>query len=158
MQYPVAKYPNVHYQWQCVRGDYEQFHVKVISWQFEHFWANNWPGINNSHITMKLWFNDEKLFHWIIFIWYHNYPLALKPQDGFGGFNKKNSLATLESTPNHQKAPFIAHRYLFWMTCSNAIIPSSKISVCTLPLAVCSGGLRTFWYFRLFLENLIISD
>ena len=31
-----------------------------ISWQFEHFWANNWQGINNSHRTIKLWFTEEK--------------------------------------------------------------------------------------------------
>ena len=31
---------------------------------------------NNSHRTIKLWFNEEKLFH-LIFTTYQNYPLAL---------------------------------------------------------------------------------
>ena len=44
-------------------GDPEYFDILVISWQFEHFWANNWQGINNSQKTIKLWFNEEKLFH-----------------------------------------------------------------------------------------------
>ena len=26
-------------------GDPEHFYILVISWQFEHFWANNWQGI-----------------------------------------------------------------------------------------------------------------
>ena len=58
-------------------GDPEHFDILVISWQFEHFWANNWQGINNLHRTIKLWFNEEKLFH-MIFTTYQNYPLALK--------------------------------------------------------------------------------
>ena len=32
--------------------------------------------INNSHRTIKLWFNEEKKFH-LIFTTYQNYPLAL---------------------------------------------------------------------------------
>ena len=48
------------YQWQSVRGDPEHFDILVISWQFEHFWANNWQGINNSLRTIKLWFNEEE--------------------------------------------------------------------------------------------------
>ena len=42
----------------------------------EHFWANNWQGIYNSHRAIKLWFNEEKLFH-LIFTTYQNYPLAI---------------------------------------------------------------------------------
>ena len=57
-------------------GDPEHFHILVISWQFEHSWANNWQGMNNSHRTLKLWFNEEKLFH-LIFTTYQNYPVAL---------------------------------------------------------------------------------
>ena len=59
-------------EWQSVRGDPEHFDSLVISWQFEHFWANNWQGINNSHRTIKLWFNEEKIFH-LIFTTYQNY-------------------------------------------------------------------------------------
>ena len=36
-------------------------------WYFGYFltiwayiWANSWQGINNSHRTIKLWFNEEK--------------------------------------------------------------------------------------------------
>ena len=47
--YPITKYLYVYYQCQSVRGDPEHFGILVISWQFEHFWANNWQGINNSH-------------------------------------------------------------------------------------------------------------
>ena len=57
-------------------GDPKHFDILVISWQFEHFWANNGQGINNWHRTTKLWFNEEKLFH-LIFTTYQNYPLAL---------------------------------------------------------------------------------
>ena len=42
-----------------------QVYILVISWQFEHSWANNWQGINNSHRTIKLWFNEENNFIWI---------------------------------------------------------------------------------------------
>ena len=41
-------------------GDFEHFDILVISWQFEHFWANNWRGINNSHKTINLWFNEKQ--------------------------------------------------------------------------------------------------
>ena len=34
----------MYYQWQSVRGDPEHFDILVISWQYEHFWANNWQG------------------------------------------------------------------------------------------------------------------
>ena len=37
--------------------------------------SDNWQGINNSHRTIELWFNEEKLFH-LIFTTYQNYPLA----------------------------------------------------------------------------------
>ena len=57
---PNNKNPYVYYQWQSVRGDPEHFDILVVSWQFEHFWANNWQSINNSHRTIKLWFNEEK--------------------------------------------------------------------------------------------------
>ena len=79
MNLDFTKYPYVYYQWQSVRGDPEHFYILVISWQFEHFWANNWQGINNSHRTIKLWFNEEKKnsfdFHHI-----PNYQLALMLQ------------------------------------------------------------------------------
>ena len=37
------------------------------------------------------------------------------------------------------------------MTCCNVIIPNNKIPLCILPMAECSGGPRTFWYFGYFL-------
>ena len=60
----------MYYQWQSVRGDPKHFDILVISWQFEHCGANNWQDINNSHRTIKLWFNEEKLFHLI----FHHIP------------------------------------------------------------------------------------
>ena len=32
----------------------------VISWQFDHFWAYNCQGINNSHRILKSWFNASE--------------------------------------------------------------------------------------------------
>ena len=29
------------------------FDILVISWQFEHFWANNWQGINRTLYSEK---------------------------------------------------------------------------------------------------------
>ena len=55
---------NVYYQWQSVWGDPEHVDILVISWQCEHFWANIWQGMNNSHRTIKLWFNEENIFIW----------------------------------------------------------------------------------------------
>ena len=72
------KYAYVYYQLQSVRGTpFEHFDILVISWQFEHFWANNWQGINNSHRTIKLWFNVKIFLFHLIFTTYQNYPLAL---------------------------------------------------------------------------------
>ena len=68
------------------------FDILVISWQFEHFWANNWQGINNSHTTIKLWINEDKLFH-LIFTIYQNYPLAFK--SGFSLWNLESTKSKL---------------------------------------------------------------
>ena len=47
-------------------GDPEHLDILVISWQFEHFLANNWQGINNSHqiytIMMAQWTWKKKSF------------------------------------------------------------------------------------------------
>ena len=40
----------MYYQWQ---SDPKHFDILVISWQFEHFWANNWQCINNLHRTTQ---------------------------------------------------------------------------------------------------------
>ena len=81
----------IYYQWQSVRGGGgggggEHFYILVISWQFEHFWANNWQGINNSHRTIKLWFNEEKLFQ-LIFTTYQKLSIGFKvgAKSGFRG-------------------------------------------------------------------------
>ena len=60
-------------------GGPEHFDILVISWQFEHFWANNWQGINNSHRT-----NYKIMIQWrkIISFDFHHIPkLSI-------GFNK----------------------------------------------------------------------
>ena len=60
-------------------GDPEHFDILVISWQFEYFWANNWQGINNSHMkNYKIMIQWKKKIH-LIFTTYQNYPLALRP-------------------------------------------------------------------------------
>ena len=35
--------------------------ILVISWQFEHFWANNWQGIYNSHNNYKIMIQWRKI-------------------------------------------------------------------------------------------------
>ena len=61
--------------------------------------------------------------------------MALKSQDSFGEFNKK--------ILDHQKVQEIIRKHhqtflqLFWMTYCNAILPSSKLSLCTYPMAKC---------------------
>ena len=158
---PITKYPYVYYLWQSVRGDSEHFDIFVISWQFEHFWANNWQGIiNNSHKTIKLWFNEEKLFH-LIFTTYQNYPLALRLKHT----TKKKGLQSIKRT--HTKKDYTVQPWLSGHQLSGYLCYPAAISQCTCilsflllisiyDLAQNKNGMVDFFYFIFFFQ--IIKD
>ena len=64
----------IHYQWQ---SDPKHYDIWVISWQFKHFWANNWQRTNNLHRTIKLQFEEKNNVIWSPAT-HKNHPLALK--------------------------------------------------------------------------------
>ena len=103
-------------------GGPEHFDILVISWQFEHFWANNWQGINNSHRTIKLWFNEEKLFH-LIFTIYQNYPLALTLAFNIGAIVTGANVHLINRQNNNPVWPgqdgSLSRRPIPWSECVN---------------------------------------
>ena len=74
----------------------------------------------------------------------------LKPQHSFGEFN--HFFLNLQKVQEIIRKHHQTFLQLFGLTYCNAILPNGKLSLCTL-CTLCSGGLRTFWFFFIFPEN-----